>query len=193
MLSELESVTERQERTRGLRAQYMRIRQKGGEKVDMEGVIAEMLGDGKFDSLRQAAPVLVVLQEAKRYEDMKSVIDSLRDKLPDSDLSKLDRVLADAYASSGAEKLQTEAISIYENLIASDHDDAADMKHNLATLLYNRDRDKDDGRPLDLWADAYAQRPADHNIRKAFAQCLLRHKRDSDAQKVLAGKPIEPT
>lgn len=191
VLAELESTPERQERTRALRAQYLTTMQKtSGQPVDLDAIIADVVGDGRFGTLEQAAPALLVLQRTGKYGEMKSLVDDLRGQLPDHEIKNLDRILADAYASSGDNALRDEAITIYEELLKSGTDESTEVKHNLATLLHIRDRRDASQRSCQLWTEAYNERPGDPSIRKAFAQYLLGQERKQDAANVLAGQPI---
>lgn len=191
MLDELESVSERMERTRGLRAQYMTIIQRhSGEQVNVDEIVAELVGDGDFKSLEQAAPALIVLQQARRFGEMRDLIERLRPRVPATSQMKLDRILADAFADSEDRELQEQAIALYDRLLDQGADHSTDVKHNLATLLWARDRDDNDQRALKLWSEAYAERPGDPSIRKAFAHYLVRRGQEDDAAKVLAGQPI---
>ncbi|WP_159692442.1 tetratricopeptide repeat protein [Cognatazoarcus halotolerans] len=191
MLSELEGTTERQERTRGLKAQYLTTAQnKADGQLNLDEIIADVVGDGEFDSLVQAAPALLVLQKAGKYDEMKALIDNLRSKIDGDETRALDRVLADAFAGSGNEKLRSEAITIYEKLLQAPDEESVNVKHNLATLLYSRGREAANGRVYELWKEAYNERPSDASIRKAFARYLMRHDRKADAASVLNGDPI---
>jgi tetratricopeptide (TPR) repeat protein len=191
ILKELEGTPERQERTRGLLAQYLTIKGKGGgQPIDIDKLIADVVGDGEFSTIEQAAPALLVLQNAGRYNEMRALIEGLREKVPDTNLATLDRILADAFASSGSEQLRDEAVEIYTELLKGSPAQSTDVKHNLATLLFAKDRQDSTGRAFQLWAEAYSDRPSDPSIRKAFAQYLVRQDRKQDAAKVLAGQPI---
>ncbi|MEO0531450.1 MAG: hypothetical protein AAF266_12875 [Planctomycetota bacterium] len=190
MLADLEGVPERQERTRSLRAQYASKRQRSGEDVDMDAIIEDLLGDGEFNTLKEAAPALLVLQDAKRYDDMRTLVNRMRKSVDKDEIFKLDRVMADALAASGIPAMHDEAIELYDTLLNNGDDATPEVKHNLATLLYGR-RGKGDGeRANELWLQAYAERPSDQSIRKAFAQYLVQNKQDGEAQKVLEGQPL---
>jgi len=193
MLEGLSTTLERQERTRGLKAQYLTIlNKKTGQPLDLDELVSDIVGDGEFASIRQATPALSVLQIAGRFEDMRALIEQLRPKLVDDvdDVAVLDRIMADAFAGSGDDQLRDEAIGIYKQLIGGENDDCPDVKHNLATLLHSRNSRDPDGEALKLWSEAYAARPHDTSIRRGLAQYLMRHERQADAANVLEGKPI---
>lgn len=193
ILSELESVAERGERTRGLKAQYLSLTmaQKGSaQPADLEAAVADVVGDGNFDSLEQAAPAFLLLQRVRKYREMEKLADTFRKRLPTADVRVLDRILADAYASSDDKALEDEAIVIYERLLSEEDDATPDVKHNLATILFLRSPKTSNPRIFQLWSEAYGQRPKDSSIQKGFARYLVRHDRSGDAAKVLAGKPI---
>jgi hypothetical protein len=128
---------------------------------------------------------------ARKYSEMKALIDDLRDRLAEEEIKTLDRILADAYASSDDDKLRDEAVAIYENLLESGSDYSTDVKHNLATLLHSRGGRDENQRACQLWTEAYSERPDDPAIRKGFAQYLVRHDRKQDAARVLGGQPID--
>jgi hypothetical protein len=171
LLDELDRTSERQERTRALRAQYLTITQAPtGTPIDYDSLIATVLGDGEFNSMEAAAPVLLVLRNARRYPEIRNVIDSLKNRLGQVYQSRLDCILAAALASSHECKHEEEAVSIYERLLSNETDDSDDMKHNLAILLNSHDSTDFDGRAYKIWKEVYLGSPTDFAIRKAFAR-----------------------
>ena len=192
ILDDLELLPERQERTLALKAQFVSTFHKSASGSDLDSLIEELVGDGDFRSLEEAIPLLIALQEAKRYQEFRDVVENLRENSEDVDTTTLDRALADAFAQSGDNALQDEAVNIFRQLLSDETgDDSPDVKHNLATLLSSRRSGQVCEEAENLWRQAYEQKPSDMAIRRAFAQCLLRHKKGSEAEKVLAGQPIK--
>ena len=186
ILDDLEKHPERRERTRALRAQFLILAQGRGQ---ISAIIDETLENQEFSSLEEASAVLMLLARSKEHDKLQSLISDLRDKVAPGEILLLDRILADAYASSGSNELEQEAIAIYTELEKTEAD--PQVKHNLATLIFSNDRTGRDPRIDPLWSAAYGELSHDINVRKAYGQFLLRVGRKEDAEKVLTGTPLK--
>lgn len=191
ILDELEKIPERAERTRALRAQYLTIKQEiDGVRVDLDEMIKDVVGDGEFSTIQQAAPILLLLQKARQFHKFRELIEKLKQKLESDQHWMLDRALADCFANSDDSTLRQEAIHIYRELIQKGFDTSADVKHNLASLLYDREKNVDNEEAHSLWRQAYSEVPGNASIKKAFARYLVRHGMQEEAAKVLEGRPV---
>jgi tetratricopeptide (TPR) repeat protein len=191
LLVQLEKLPERQERTRALRAQYLTI---GPTALDDAGaldqIVKDMLAGRQPQSIDDAAPILLVLQRAKQYEKFAELIEQIKQTTAGDLKWRLDRALADCYADSDAREMEEKAIEIYETLLSSGADDSPAIKHNLATLIYSKDRTDKSGRAKQLWTDAYRQSPGNMNIRRALARYFARLNMNAEANLALEGKPL---
>lgn len=192
ILDELEKTPQRQERTRALRAQYLSKSPLVGDgTVDREELLKDLVGDGEFESLEQAAPILQVLMETGYVEQFRKIIASLRERVGTGQQVALDRVLADALANTEDMTLRAEAVSLYELILERGCADPAAVKHNLATLVFSANKSDPGGRAHQLWKESYSANRREMRVRKAFAQYLVRQGKAEVAQKVLAGEPID--
>jgi hypothetical protein len=191
MLDGLEHETERLERTRVLRVQYASIRaakDRTGEE-DVDATLKALLEGTDMDSVDQAAPALVAMMMSGKIDELQSLIETLRTRVPESEHDRLNRILADALAERGLPRDRATAIELYRALYSRGDRDAG-LLHNLATLLFHEDRSDTGGEILRLWTGAYATDAGNPVIRKAFAQFLMRQRRLDDADLVLRGKPL---
>jgi hypothetical protein len=192
LLDQLEEVPERQERTRALRAQYLTIGSTTLDDADaLDQIVKDMLAGRQPSSIEDAAPILLVLQRAKQYEKFAELIEQVKQTTASDLRWQLDRALADCYASANASELEEKAIDIYENLLSTGADDSSDVKHNLATLVYSKDKTDKSGRARQLWTEAYKQSPANMNIRRALARYFARLNMNAEANLALEGNPLE--
>lgn len=192
MLDELETTTERQERTRGLRAQYLTLAPTvDGKSINFEEIADRYVEGVNPTTLEQVTPIVLILQRARQYERLREVMVGLKSRMPPGEAWKADRVLADSFATSSDSVLCDEAASIYKSLIDSEADTSAAVLHNCATLLYAKDREDTDGSVQALWEKAYGLSSSNAGIRKAFAGYLVRHGKQDLAAKVLAGRALQ--
>ena len=191
LLDQLERVPERQERTRALRAQYLTIGTTGPDDAGaLDQIVKDMLAGRQPVSIEEAAPILLVLQRTKQYDKFAELIEQVKQTTAGDLRWQLDRALADCYADGDLREMQDKAIEIYENLLSTGSDDSSALKHNLATLIYSKDRTDKSGRAKQLWTEAYHQSPGNMNIRRALARYFARLNMNVEANKALEGKPI---
>lgn len=192
MLDSLETTLERRERTRALRAQYLTIsQQRSGGAVNYDEIISDILGSDGSLSIHQAAPLLSALQTAKQYDKFRYIVERVRANASKAGGVQLDRILADCLADSGNTKYEDEAIAIYRHLIDAGDDDGTDIKHNLATLIYSKDRNDITGEAGKLWRESYSANPNDKVVSKSFARYLMRRGNEEEAAAVLENKTID--
>jgi hypothetical protein len=101
------------------------------------------------------------------------------------------RLVADGITDSSPES-EALACDIYRFILKNYRDaapdDIPDVEHNLAVHLYKLDHDDEAGR---LWHSAFATKPTDPNIRRAYARYLARAKRPDLASVVSRGEFVE--
>lgn len=192
MLDALESVPERQERTKALRAQYCTNPYVLAHEPDgtHDEVLEKIMSETNFHSLREAVPALHALLRLRRIDEVTKLLKKIRASVPDDEKKDCDRALADTLASSDDEEDRGKAIGIYEQLL-SDSGEDPDVQHNLATLLFGRGGKEDRARACTLWQQSYEAMPHDLRVRRAFSRCLLSLGKKEAAQKVLEGRPLE--
>ena len=192
MLDALESVTEKQERTKALRAQfctkpYVLAHQPEGAHDE---VLEKIMSETDFHSLREALPALNALQKLKRIDEVTSLLKKIRECVPEEEKKDCDRALADALASSDDEENREKAMGIYAQILSDSNEDP-DVQHNLATLLFGRGGKEDREKACALWQRSYEAMPYDLHVRRAFSRCLLSMGKKEIAQRVLEGKQLE--
>ena len=191
LLDTLEGLPERRQRTMALRAQYAsKTHARGkGTPEDLDDMMERLVSGADFTSLRSATPVLIALQETKHLDKFRAVIEEVRQHVGENEAINCDRILADALAAHGEEVDRNEAITLYESILSRGNTQP-DLKHNLATLLMSQGTEKGQRRASELWREAYQELRGDTQVRRSFAQCLMRLGRLEDAQKVLNGQDL---
>lgn len=164
---------------------------KQGRQVD-DATVNQLLQLAAVEpSLRRIGSILTSLIRAGNVDAALNLYHQTRQRFTvRAECIELKRYLADALANRREQQYEFIAMDIYQQSLTLGEvpeREVADVKHNLATLYYKHDYDREAGV---LWYDAYNRRPQDGAIRRAYSLYLLRANALEEAQAVIESKPI---
>ncbi|MGB2986635.1 MAG: hypothetical protein WBE26_12225 [Phycisphaerae bacterium] len=157
-------------------------------KDSVKRAVQQFRAAPSHDSAFHALALISVLKEDYPLESLLELADEIQGEESEEYL-EIKRAMGDALAARAEPKAESRAIELYEHL-QNTRLWGVDTKHNLATLLGKQKKRRDVERAIQLWFEAYGERPGDPVIVRSFAQRLRLDGKLDVAAKVLAGTPI---